>query len=131
MVKAPTLLCYLRRIPHPSEVLVQKIGIDDFALKRGACYGTIRVNLETGKPLDLLPDRTSDAVFPWLVRHQEIEVVSRARANGYMPSNGRCLIRPRSLTDFTCVRTCGSICNPCWIVGIPACHVSKIPRSKD
>lgn len=42
-VKAPTLLCYLRRIPPPSEVLVQKIGIDDFALKRGDCYGTILV----------------------------------------------------------------------------------------
>jgi hypothetical protein len=63
MVKAPTLLCYLRTIAPPSEVLVQKVGIDDFALRRGDCYGTILVNLETGKPLDLLPDRSSDAVF--------------------------------------------------------------------
>ncbi len=99
MVKAPTLLCYLRRIPPPSEVLVQKIGIDDFALKRGDCYGTILVNLDTGKPLDLLPDRTSDAVFPWLVRHQEIEVVSRDRANGYADAIKRALPHATQIAD--------------------------------
>jgi len=43
-------------------------------------YGTILVNIETGKPLDLLPDRTAEAVLPWLASHQEIEVVSRDRA---------------------------------------------------
>ncbi len=98
-VKAPTLLCYLRRIPPSSEVLVQKLGIDDFALKHGDCYGTILVNLETGKPLDLLPDRTSDAVFPWLLRHQEIEVVSRDRANGYADAIKRALPHATQIAD--------------------------------
>lgn len=98
-VKAPTLLCYLRRIPPPSEVLVQKLGIDDFALKRGDCYGTILVNLETGKPLDLLADRTSDAVFPWLVRHQEIDVVSRDRANSYADAIKRALPHATQIAD--------------------------------
>lgn len=99
MVKAPTLLCYLRCIPPPSQRLVQKIGIDDFALKRGDCYGTILVNLETGKPLDLLPDRTSDAVFPWLLGHQEIEVVSRDRANGYADAIKRALPHATQIAD--------------------------------
>ena len=99
VVKAPTLLCYLRRIPPPSEVLVQKIGIDDFALKRGDCYGTILVNLETGKPLDLLPDRTSAAVFPWLVRHQGIDVVSRDRASGYADAIKRALPHATQIAD--------------------------------
>jgi len=50
-------------------------------MRRGDSYGTILVNIETGKPLDLLPDRTAEAVLPWLVSHQEIEVVSRDRAS--------------------------------------------------
>ncbi len=48
-------------------------------MRRGGSYGTILVNLETSKPLDLLPDRTAEAVLPWLASHQEIEVVSRDR----------------------------------------------------
>src|SRR5258708_26447966 len=82
-VKAPTLLRYLRTIPSLSDEPVRVLGIDDFAIRRGDCYGTILVNLETTKPLDLLPDRTAEAVLPWLKDHQEIEVVSRDRASGY------------------------------------------------
>src|SRR5260370_10293392 len=82
-VKAPTLLRYLRTIPPPADTSVQVLGIDDFAMRRGDSYGTILVNLETSKPLDLLPDRTAEAVLPWLASHQEIEVVSRDRASAY------------------------------------------------
>jgi len=35
-------------------------------MKRGNSYGTILVNIETSKPLTLLPDRTAEAVWPWL-----------------------------------------------------------------
>ncbi len=82
-VKAPTLLRYLRTIPPPSDIPVRVLGIDDFALRRGDTYGTILINIETGKPIDLLPDRTAEAVKPWLSAHPEIDVVSRDRASAY------------------------------------------------
>jgi len=63
-VKAPTLLRYIRAIPPPADTSVRVLGIDDFAMKRGDCYGTILVNIEKSKPLNLLPDRTAEAVLP-------------------------------------------------------------------
>jgi transposase len=98
-VKAPTLLRYLRTIPSPPEASVRVLGIDDFAVRRGDNYGTILVNLETGRPLDLLPDRTAEAVLPWLKRHQEIEVVSRDRASAYADAVKRALPHALQVAD--------------------------------
>lgn len=98
-VKAPTLLHYLRTIPPPADAPVRVLGLDDFAIRRGDSYGTIFVNLETGKPLDLVPDRTADAVLPWLKRHQEIEVVSRDRASAYADAVKRALPHATQVAD--------------------------------
>jgi transposase len=98
-VKAPTLLSYLRTIPAPSDAPVRVLGLDDFAMRRGDRYGTILVNLETGKPLDLLPDRTAEAVFPWLEKHQEIDVVSRDRASAYADAVKRALPHATQVAD--------------------------------
>ena len=98
-VKAPTLLRYLRAIPPPAETSVRVLGIDDFAMKRGDCYGTILVNTQTSKPLNLLPDRTAEAVLPWLKSHQEIEVVSRDRASSYVDAVKRALPHATQVAD--------------------------------
>src|SRR5260370_4966828 len=98
-VRAPTLLRYLRTLPSPSDAPVRVLGIDDFAIRRGDSYGVILVNLETGKPLDLLPDRTAEAVFPWLEKHQEIDVVRRDRASAYADAVKRALPHATEVAD--------------------------------
>lgn len=98
-VKAPTLLRYVRMIPPPPDAPVHVLGIDDFAMRRGDCYGTILVNLETHRPLALLPDRTSDAVLPWLRSHPEIEIVSRDRASAYADAVSRALPQAIQVAD--------------------------------
>jgi transposase len=98
-VKAPTLLRYLRTIPDPPRTKVLSLGIDDFALRRGDKYGTILINAETGKPLDLLADRTTDAVTPWLASHPEIQVVSRDRANGFAEAISQALPHATQVAD--------------------------------
>ncbi len=59
------------------------IGIDDFAFKKGLRYGTVITNLETGRAIDLLPDRKAATVIEWLALHPEIEVISRDRSTEY------------------------------------------------
>src|SRR6266571_4102518 len=98
-IKASTLLCYLRTIKDAPKADVTVLGIDDFAMRRGDKYGTILVNLETGKPLDLLPDRTAEAVLPWLEKHQEIQVVSRDRASAYADAVKRALPHATQVAD--------------------------------
>jgi transposase len=60
-----------------------KIGLDDFAFRRGRTYGTIIVNLETHTLIDVLPDRTVATVSAWLAAHPTIELISRDRASDY------------------------------------------------
>src|SRR5260370_38588553 len=98
-IKGPTLRSYLRTIPSLSDEPVRVLGMDDFAIRRGDCYGTILVNLESGKPLDLLPDRTAEAVLPWLKAHQEIEIVSRDRASSYADAVKRTLPHAIQVAD--------------------------------
>jgi len=68
-------------LPLPSSST--KIGIDDFAFRRGQTYGTIIVNLETYQIVDLLPGRSKETAKAWLCTHPEIEVISRDRASNY------------------------------------------------
>jgi len=82
-VSAPTLLRYLRTVFCAPPTLVRILGIDDWSWKKGQVYGTILVDLEQRKPIELLPDRREETVTVWLLAHQEIEVISRDRGGEY------------------------------------------------
>jgi transposase len=83
---ATLLLRRLRQTVFSTAVRPRVIGIDDWAYKRGQKYGTILVDLEHHRVLDLLPDRTTDTVAACLQNYPEIEVVSRDRAGAYAES---------------------------------------------
>ncbi|MFF9765530.1 transposase [Streptomyces sp. NPDC014636] len=44
-------------------------GVDEFAFRRGCTYGTVLVDGEAGRVVDVLPDRTSATFAAWLTEH--------------------------------------------------------------
>jgi hypothetical protein len=59
------------------------LGIDDWAWRKGHRYGTILCDLEQGKVIDLLPERSEKSTEAWMRRHPGTEIVSRDRASLY------------------------------------------------
>jgi transposase len=83
-VSRDTLLRVVRRAALPPLTgVLQVVGIDDFAWKRGQRYGTIICDLERRQIVDLLPDREAGTVAGWLAERPEIRVVSRDRGGSY------------------------------------------------
>ena len=92
------------------------IGIDDWAWQKGQHHdGTIVVDVERRRVVDVLAVRTADAVAAWLSgsshhpHHQPIDMARMPRA--YAAAHRR---RPRSLIDFTLCSTCARRSNGNW-----------------
>ena len=57
--------------------------MNDFAFRKGHAYGTVLVDLECRRVVDLLPERSRESLAAWLRRHPEVEVATRDRSNIY------------------------------------------------
>jgi transposase len=82
-LSADTVLRMLRRQADEPVPTPRKLGVDDWAFKKGQRYGTILVDLEQQRPIDVLPDRTAETLAAWLKAHPGIEIVTRDRSHDY------------------------------------------------
>lgn len=78
-----TILRRIMDLPDTPAGSVLLLGIDEFAFQRGHQFGTVLVDLESHRVVDLLADRTCDSAAHWLWQHPDIGVVSRDRGAEY------------------------------------------------
>ncbi|WP_203745778.1 transposase [Actinoplanes cyaneus] len=70
-----SLLRLIRALPDPPERPVTVLGVDDFAIKEGQNYGTVLIDCEDGRVVDLLPGRDAAPLAGWLDAHSKPDVI--------------------------------------------------------
>lgn len=82
-LSSSTLLRCLHRLCPPDYKRIARIGVDDWAWRKGVSYGTIVIDLLNRHPIDLLPDREEKSFRDWMEAHQQVNLVSRDRSTAY------------------------------------------------
>jgi transposase len=73
----------MKKIPLPEVETPAVLGVDDFAFHNRTRYGTILVDLEKRRPIDLLADREGKTLENWLRVHPGVKIVDRDRSQVY------------------------------------------------
>ncbi len=81
LVRPDTLLNRIRGAFRADAESVRVLGVDDFSFRKGNASGTILVDLERHKIVDLLQGHSTELIEQWLRRHPGVEVASRDRSN--------------------------------------------------
>ena len=82
-VSHSTLLRISSKTPVGHQLPPKRVGVDDFAFRKGRRYGTILIDLDRHQPINVLPDREGKTLEDWLHDHPGIELVTRDRSSVY------------------------------------------------
>ncbi len=82
-ISGVTLLRAVMATSLPDASAPQVLGVDDWCRRKGRTYGTILVDMEAHRPLDLLLGRDAAPLTQWLGEHPAVAIICRDRAGAY------------------------------------------------
>lgn len=82
-VSPATVLRLLRTTPLSEPKTPARLGVDEWAFRKGQDFKTILVDLDTNRPIELLPDANAAALAGWLKDHPGVELIARDRAGSF------------------------------------------------
>ena len=78
-----SLLQLIRHLPLPDPGQAHAVGIDEWAWRRGARYGTLIVDLERHRPIALLPERDAALAAAWFATQPDLAIIARDRSDTF------------------------------------------------
>jgi transposase len=78
---------------------IRVVGIDEWAWRKGTKFGTIVVDLERRRVVDLLADRRADRMADWFRQHPEVEIINRDRDGLYADAARQGAPQARQVAD--------------------------------
>lgn len=82
-VSHDTVLRDKHRLVVPKRPDVQRIGVDDWAYRKGCTYGSVIVDLDTKEIISVYKGRDTESFKRWLDDHPNVFEISRDRSSDY------------------------------------------------
>jgi transposase len=105
---------------------VGRSKISVISLRIPWAYGTILVDLQRHKVIEVLPDRSAETAAAWMATHPEIELVSRDRGGDYASATKNAAPQAVQCADrFHVLKNLGEA-----LEGLLACHLAAHRRGQ-
>ncbi|HYZ40044.1 MAG TPA: ISL3 family transposase [Stellaceae bacterium] len=100
-VSDTTILRHLKQHAgaRPDRSVIRIVGVDEWAWRKGMNYGTVIVDLQRRRVVDLLADRVAATMADWFRGHPEIEVIGRDRDGLYADAARQGAPQARQIAD--------------------------------